>query len=100
MPKPTEFPKDRRLFARACRAAERQEGLSGYIAKIYRAIFVENREADEVMLLALAAEPQQLSRDMASEELEARVTADAAHAFRYGTFGVLLESGLRRRLRG
>jgi 2-hydroxychromene-2-carboxylate isomerase len=111
---PKKFPKDHRLFACACRAAERQEKLAGYMAKVFRAVFVENRELDRDLLVSLAADGEKLDRDIDDAEVDARVTADAKEAFRRGAFGVptffagermywgndrlvLLESYLKRR---
>jgi 2-hydroxychromene-2-carboxylate isomerase len=85
---PQEFPKDHRLFACACRAAERREPLERYMAKVYRAVFAENRALDRALLVSLAEDGERLDRDIGDAEVDARVTADAEEAFRRGAFGV------------
>ena len=82
--------------------------------KVYRAVFVENRELDRDLLVSLAADGKKLDRDIDDAGVSARVTADAKEAFRRGAFGVptffagermywgndrlvLLESYLKRR---
>ena len=89
---PETLPEDHELMARACIAADRQDRLRDYVARIFSAVFVEVREITASVCTELAAacglDLQRFVRDLEDRATSAQVTANAREALERGVFGV------------
>ena len=89
---PAPLPADHRLMAKACHAARRQDRLRDYVVLMFQAVFIEHTRIDQAACIALACRldlrAAQFASDLASDAVEACVTAAAREALSRGAFGV------------
>ena len=89
---PKPLPKDHRLMARACYAADMQAALHPYCEAMFQAVFVSNENIDEKTCAAIASRIKldacQFVEAMGSSAVNERVSASACRAFERGAFGV------------
>jgi 2-hydroxychromene-2-carboxylate isomerase len=89
---PKPLPKDHRLMARACYAADMQGALQPYCEAMFQAVFVSNENIDEQTCAAIASRIKldacKFIGAIGSSAVKERVAESARRAFERGAFGL------------